>query len=103
MARELTVAQQSGSKMMDLVHSLQGGYEVERQVTRSVLKQADGVPFAVEFESIFTLGAELKNSKMDPAHIANVIDLVTGEYCLLIGNKVMHNELDRAYPDGGYV
>jgi hypothetical protein len=87
---------------------LMSRYEIAKQVTRQVLRQEDGKPFYVEFESAVYKGEELVPSrggaaKMAAADLANVIDLLTGELCVLIVNAVLKSELERHYPGEGYI
>lgn len=104
MAKELAIAAHgAGSVNMTVFLEKLGGLKVERQVTRDVLRQVDGEAFAVEFEAPFVIGIPIKGAKMDPAHTANVINLETGECVVLIGNEVLRNELDKVYPDNGFV
>lgn len=82
-------------------------YRLARRVTRAILGQKDGVAFYVEFETSAREAPPLDNSGKaaikTPPRVADVIDLSTGEACLLILNAVLEAELDRAYPDGSYV
>ena len=85
-----------------------GQYEVARQVTRTVMRQVDGVPFHVSIDSAIYTGEELKGGRgggaqYAPADLAEVTDLATGELHLLIMNTVLRSELERAYPDQSYV
>lgn len=89
-----------------------GDFEVAAHVTRSVLQQIPEQPFYVEFQSAFMA------SKMNPEYskyrdkktgepslpdVAEIVNLQTGEYQILIGNTVMQSEITKAYPDEGYV
>jgi hypothetical protein len=83
-----------------------GEYEIERRVTRTVISQKDGEPLFVLFqEPAYTSDVKQKkgNKDMDPARCANVINLETGEEHILIMNTVLESELNKAYPDNGYV
>src|SRR5271167_1835723 len=80
-------------------------------VTRTVLKQEDGVPFYVEFQG------PIEPSSMNPEfskyknkagegvvpEVADVLNLETGECQTLIVNAVLSSEIQRAYPLGAYV
>lgn len=73
-----------------------------KQITRTVLQQVEGKPFAVTFEGAAYDGEELapgKGSgvKMQPARIAHVLNLETGEKQALIMNTVLEGELMRNY------
>jgi hypothetical protein len=84
--------------------SVMSRYAVKKQITRTVLQQVDGVPFCVEFESVAKEQPPVQNPKWDSPFVAcDVVNLETGELNLLCMNKVLFSELDRAFPDGGYV
>jgi len=104
----------SGSSVLSGMGSVMLGgasFKTARWVTRTVLRQVQEVPFYVQFEN------EISLSTMDPdsskfkdgngegavPEIANVVNLETGEFQVLIINTVLGSELRRAYPDGGYV
>jgi hypothetical protein len=79
-----------------------------KAVTRPVLVQEDNKPFAVRIISHIYRGQELKKKRgsgveMAPANLCHVIDMETGEEKTLICNTVLHSELDRAFPNHGYV
>lgn len=83
------------------------GATVVKQVTRTVLQQVENVPFAVEFEGP-AHESEVQTparggTKMQPARVADVINLVTGSRQVLIMNTVLEGEMDRNYPDQAYV
>lgn len=90
---------------------LGGGFKIVGAVTvtRPVLKQADGVPFAVRFDgAIFESKIDAGKKKagetvMAPAMVAYVTDLQTGEECTLICNAALTSGLTDMYPDDGYV
>ena len=44
-----------------------------------------------------------ENAKMEPAMLANIVNLSTGEEMQTICNKVMESTLNEEYPDAGYV
>lgn len=78
------------------------GVSAIKQITRTVLQQVEGKPFAVTFEGAAYDGEELapgKGSgvKMQPARIAHVLNLETGEKQALIMNTVLEGELMRNY------
>ena len=84
------------------------GAKVVKQVTRTVLQQVDGVPFAVTFEteaaeSQVVTPARGSAAKMAAARVCDVLNLVTGSHQILIMNTVLEGELDRSYPKAGYV
>lgn len=80
-------------------------FKTKRWVTRTVLQQTANVPFYIHFEG------PIKLSEIDPAHtqydsvpeIAEIVNLESGEYQILIVNVVLGSELRRVYPDDGYV
>lgn len=86
-----------------LATSILAKYEIAAQVTRSVLQQADGVPFYVEIQSASRVAMPVKESKMEPPDLCDVLNLETGELQVLILNKVLKSELLRAFPDDSYV
>jgi hypothetical protein len=82
------------------------GWSVDRQITRTVLRQIDFEPFFCTIESVAALGVAIAASgrpAKDPPTLCDVIDLATGELQILVMNKVLLSELDRAFPDNGYV
>lgn len=79
-------------------------YEIAAIVTRSVLRQIPGIPFFIEIESAIYEAPPLEgSSKMAPPDIMDVVNLETGECQVVICNTVLHLELDRKYPNAGYV
>lgn len=79
-----------------------------KQVTLPILKKQDDVPVYVKFIGEVFTGKEVKgnsanNAKMEPARIANVINLETGEEMQLIINTVLESILNENYPDQKYV
>ena len=79
--------------------------KIVKNVTLPVLRQHDGVPIAVQFDSEIKQAVKLANddSERQPPKIANVIDLQTGELCTLICNAARVSALERMYPDEKYV
>lgn len=79
-------------------------FKVKSQITRTVLTQIEGQPFAVTFQGEAYQGEELQQTKggvkMAPARLAPVLNLETGELQLLIMNAVLEGELVRALPTG---
>ena len=89
-----------------------GQFRVKSQVSRTVLRQESEVPFYVEFQSPIAMsGMDPDNSKYkDPKtgggvlpDVADVMNLETGEYQVLIINAVLGSELRRNYPDHAYI
>jgi hypothetical protein len=99
-------ASMSGSLTDQLLASL--GAKLVKQVTRTVLQQKDGVPFAVHFESAaieseVTQETKGGKPKMAPARVCDVVDIADGSKKILIMNTVLEGELSRAYPELSYV
>lgn len=85
-------------------------FKRKKLLTRPVLKLVENQPIYVKFESAIYLGKEMKADKVkegekkrDPAHLADVIDLVSGEQAQIIASAVVMSVLDENYPDTGYV
>ena len=87
-------------------------FKVAKQVTRTVLQQLNEVPFYIEITSSIhasTIDPEYskyKNKDTGEASLPDVCDvtnLETGECQTLIVNAVLGSELNRHYPDDGYV
>lgn len=82
-------------------------YKSVKKVTLPLVKFAVGVPVAVEFLSEIFEGKEIKGTRdgatMDPADLANVINLETGEEAQIIVATVLKGILDDNYPKGAYV
>ena len=87
-------------------------FRVAKQVTRTVLQQFNEVPFYIEITSsihVSTIDPEyskFKNKDTGEASLPDVCDvtnLETGECQILIVNTVLGSELNRNYPDDGYI
>lgn len=78
-----------------------------RQVTRNVFAQRPGQTLLVQVTSKIYTGKALDNpgpnGKMDPAELAEVVNLETGEIGLIIINTVLGKQFEENYPNGGYV
>jgi hypothetical protein len=79
-------------------------FKVKKQVTRTVLRQEDFVPYAVTFQSIAVQGEVMEagrggKPKMEPARVADILNLETGELQIIIMNTVLEGELAREYGD----
>lgn len=59
----------------------------------------------VRFDSAFAIGKKLKgdDTKKEPAHLAMVTDLDTGEEKQMIGPTVLRSTLEEEYPNASYV
>lgn len=81
-------------------------YEKVKAVTLALisLKNA-GDLVHVRFDTPFVMGKKLKgdDSKKEPAHLAQVTDLDTGEEKQMIGPSVLRSTLEEEYPDAKYV
>jgi hypothetical protein len=84
-----------------------GGFKVKKALTLPVLKLKPGEEVYVQFTDHMHIskdtGQSMNGKKMEPATIANVIDLTTGEMHVLICATVMNKEIHENYPDGSYV
>lgn len=83
-------------------------HKVIRNVTLPLLKiRPNGAPIFVRFESAMHLGKEVKGEegkkKMEPATLAHVINLETGEECQIICTLLLRERLNEEYPGDGYV
>lgn len=89
-----------------------GDFEVAAHVTRSVLPQIPDEPFYIEFQTPFVASKmnpefskyrDKKTGEPSLPDVAEVVNLATGEYQILIGNTVLQSEITKAYPDETYV
>lgn len=83
-------------------------FKIAEQVSRTVLKQTEDKPIYVKFLKAIEVGAEMKNvkggaPKMEPARVADVLNLETKMNNTLIVNAVLEGILMENYPDNGYV
>ena len=82
-------------------------YKSVKKVTLPILKKADGIAVFVEFTGPIFTGKELKGNgkddQMEPAELANILNLETGEEMQIICNTVLKGTLEEEYPDQGYV
>lgn len=80
----------------------------KKLLTRPVLKFVMDETRYIKFEGPIYLGKEMKqkagdDKKKEPAHLADVIDLPTGELAQIIVNAVPMSVLEENYPDKAYV
>jgi hypothetical protein len=79
----------------------------KKLLTRPVLKFVKDEPRYIKFEGAIYLGKEMKikegEKKKDPAHLADVVDLSTGELAQIIVNAVPMSVLKENYPGDSYV
>lgn len=82
---------------------------VTKQVTRPVYKQTtDGIMYIL-IEGEIRIGNPIQGftregeAKMAPAHVADIVNIETGEECIMIFNTVLRTEFDKNYPDHSYI
>lgn len=85
-------------------------FKRKKLLTRPVLKFVENEPNFVKIEGAIYLGKEMKGDvaadgkkKKEPAHLAEVIDLQTGELAQIIVSAVVLSVLNENYPDNSYV
>jgi len=74
----------------------------KRLVTVPTLSLKDNEPKFLRIDAPMYTGKQIEEGK-EPATLANVTDLDTGEQSTLIVNTVLHGILDEEYPNGAYV
>lgn len=84
-----------------------GGFRVKKNVTLPVHKLKPGEERYFQFVNAMHVGKDtgqiMNGKKMEPATIADVIDLQTGELGVLICATVLYKEITEQYPDDDYV
>lgn len=84
-----------------------GGFKVKKALTLPVLKLKPGEEVYIQFAGHMHVskdtGQTMNGKKMEPATVANVIDLTTGEMHVLICATVLNKEINENYPDDSYV
>jgi hypothetical protein len=92
---------------MKVQQRMAGGFKVKKSVTLPVIKLATGVErylmFTGPMHQSKDTGQVMNGKKMDPATVAEVMDLQTGEVGVLICATVLQTEISEGYPDAGYV
>ena|ERR1700760_297049 len=85
-------------------------FKRKKLLTRPILKFVENQSVYVKFEEAIYIGRELKSDvaadgtkKKEPAHLANVIDLRTGELGQIIVAAVVESVLNEEFPNNGYV
>lgn len=83
-------------------------FKRKKLLTRPVLKMLKDIPVYIRFEGKIYLGKEMKqksgeDKKKEPAHLADVVDLDSGELAQIIVNAVPMSVLMENYPDNDYV
>lgn len=80
---------------------------VKKVVTLPLLKFVIDQPLYVKITEPFFLGKELKGSgdsaKMEPATLANCVNLETGEQCQIIVATVLKSVIEEEYENHSYV
>jgi hypothetical protein len=83
------------------------GFRVKRAVTLPVLKLTPGEERYLQFITAMKIGKPVATvvggKQMEPATIAEVVDLQTGEQGILICATVLQKELHENYPNDDYV
>lgn len=77
-----------------------------RSVTLPLIKWVNGVEKYFRFDGAAFIGKEVKQTgtkKMEPATLAHVTDLESGEQGQIILATVLRKILDEEYPDNSYV
>ena len=90
--------------------TLPAGFRVSKNVTLPLSKWKNEAPKYLQFKGEIFLGKQLADAKLDadgkaqkPAHLANVVDLETGEEMQVICASVLKATLEEEYPAGAYV
>lgn len=82
-------------------------FKTKRRLTRPVLKFQEGVPQYIRIEKAMYIGREMKpgtdGKKKEPATLADVTELTTGEEAQIICSAVIKSTLEEEYPGAGYV
>lgn len=91
-----------------IIDDIPAGLTPVRNVTVPTLKFPDGSRIAVKIISKIEKGKEMKEGrggkpKMEPADVAQVMRLSTGEVVQLIFGTVLKSEIEDAYPEHSYV
>jgi len=79
---------------------------VVKQVTLPILKKVDDVTAYVAITGKIFTGKQVSGKdaeKMEPAQLANVVNLETGEECQIICNSVLKSTLEENYENASYV
>lgn len=82
-------------------------FKRKKLLTRPVLKYVVDTAIYVKIEEKMHIGKEMKpgpdGKKKEPATLANVVDLKTGEPAQIIANAVVKSVLHEEYPNDSYV
>ena len=84
------------------------GFKKKSAVTLPLFKFANNVPMYVRFENPMFKSEPLKKAsaeekKKDPPTLAHVVNLETGDEGQIILGSVLAENLNKHYPDNGYV
>jgi hypothetical protein len=87
-----------------------GGFKVKKAVVRPLFKWVNNIEKYFRMDSAIHQGAELSGqkpaadgTKREPAFLAFVTDMETGEEGQIILGKVLRSTLDEHYPNDAYV
>lgn len=85
-------------------------FKVKKLVTLPYLKMTEGNTYLLKFLTPLSLAKVLKNAPKDadgkdkkPPHIANCVDLETGELVQIIGGASLCGIMEDEYPNNAYV
>lgn len=82
-------------------------FKPKRLLTVPVLSLKDNEPRILRFDGKMHIGKTMKTKEgekaKDPATIASVTDMESGEIFELIVSAVLHSVLDETFPDDSYV
>jgi len=77
-------------------------FEVVKNVTLPLLKPQLDVPVYIKVLDPIYLGKKVEQDK-EPATIANIVNLETGEHCQILVPAVLAGIFEDEYPDNAYV
>jgi hypothetical protein len=77
-------------------------FKVAKKLTQPLLKLVNDLPVYVTIQDKMYLGKKVEEKK-DPAMLVHVVDLTTGEECLMILSAVVQGVFKDEYPDDAYV
>jgi len=102
MAKKETAAQDSTEVVKPKI-----SFRVAKHVTLPLIKLEEETPVYVKITAPMFLGKEVKGTgdkaKMEPATLAHVVNLETGEPAQIIVNAVVVANLNECYPGDTYV
>jgi hypothetical protein len=77
-------------------------FKVKTRISENQIKLKVGEPVYVKFDSKFYKGKQLEDKK-EPATLAQVTDLETGENAIIVVPVVVQSSIEEKYSDGAYV